>query len=1591
MNSILKKPYEISLWDEKIYWHRRRLIEAEGVTDKNYQPGKFYSQDNNALGNSPYVLDNNPYDSKKAYYSLMPKTEGNYVEGPRAEDTNVDATWELSTLFQFYKERKLCVIGSNIMTAPIRAIQPKFNKKVSGEKTLTFTVYSQYWDEETERLIWNPFMKYLTNERKVKLYYENKWYDFVIKNINEDSATKAFTYTCKDLFLNELSKTGFELEFDSELGNNMGTLPELAEEVLAGSDWVLKNDNLIVKQFVEEPVYRFDFAKTEGVKMYKMAFEEGKFEPEETLPSTGHFYAFYSQVKDEPTEEPGIFQFLYDPYQSYSKDDKNVIIGYSEDSPKGIFNYYVENVVWEEKVINEKKVVVPVLGEQYLTTGPAELASEYRGERLVKTPITHFEPKLGKVLTHYTSDPLQTEADIYGFTSTKYVSPTIVQNFIVNSSNFTNTVGWNPGKLLSQTGERPEQKFPVVTADTFPTLRQAIETGFVSEEDFKPSLYLTFTPDIQTKTKTETVYRLQTLMNMGINANKTSIKRFQQGEQYIFYLDIYKENGEELTSANIIGANGIGDFHISVKEYESIDDGFYKFAQQEGVDKQLFTFYSLDNENSPIKRDGGVLSEIEDPDGLYKDGKVIVGVCNESITEEQLLNKDIGIFISAAKKLYIKEMKFFKKETVFLNEGTDQETEILIIPEAKPKATVKTVYNYFKKDAKYTDLKDLGLLYQDYVTSDTYRPIYGAGEHAYEKVRSITAKESNRFNLLQSLCETFQCWCKFEIEHESNGEIGLDENYRQKKFVSFHEYIGKQNYVGFKYGINLKSIKRTLDSTGIISKIIVKNNSNEFASNGFCSIARARDNVTGENSIYNFDYYVGQKLIDFSTLNNDLYLQPNVNGYLGYYRALRPINNEIQQIIELRAEILGDIAKYTSEHKTYDLSYNAAQEDLIEQERAFEGLTGKSYRDFQKQNGELTDNEKAWLDDQRVVAIMTAIAKDISIKNSHGPLRDKYYKILTEAENARDQYDTQLKELRAKKLAINHQFYKKYSRFIQEGSWISEDYIDDDLYYIDALSTLYTSSRPKVSYTIDVIEMSALPDYEAYIFDIGDKTYVEDKEFFGWAYDGSNRLYREEVIVNEVTFELDSPEKNVIKVQNYKTQFEDLFQRVVATSQQVQFSTGEYRRSAAIVQPGGIISADALQNSFLNNAFTLENAKDQSVVIGDDGLTTTNLFRPNEMLRLVAGGIFLSKDGGATWTTGISASGINASSLTTGTLNAARVNITMGAEVAFRWDELGISSYKHDQTGISPGVFTRFDQYGIYGINNKGAFEIPKEYTRETALEYLKENADFGLTWGGFWLKSNGADGYVSISSDRDFEVIRKNNGQKTTIIQIGRLSDNNGDYYGIRINDLSGKSVLETNGLGELWLKNILQVQTTDTNMVRIGLMNSSDADIKDYHRDNVTGSQFYKIIDANGVFKVYEDGHVVGTSAHFSGGSTFQGTITATGGTIGGLDIEEWTNLGYSLQVFSSEGVVFKNATTTTLTAKFYKGSSLVEGDTVIEKTAEGEEKEYYVRYLWSSTPDVTDSWVEGAGNTLEVDLNKVANNITYTCKVELVPKEN
>ena len=113
-------------------------------------------------------------------------------------------------------------------------------------------MYSHYYDEETEQYLKNPYIGYLINERKVKLRYGSpgssaKWYDFVIKNIQENSDTKTYTYTAKDLFVNELSKSGFDLVFDTELENNTGNVELLASRILEGSDWELKPSGKILK------------------------------------------------------------------------------------------------------------------------------------------------------------------------------------------------------------------------------------------------------------------------------------------------------------------------------------------------------------------------------------------------------------------------------------------------------------------------------------------------------------------------------------------------------------------------------------------------------------------------------------------------------------------------------------------------------------------------------------------------------------------------------------------------------------------------------------------------------------------------------------------------------------------------------------------------------------------------------------------------------------------------------------------------------------------------------------------------------------------------------------------------------------------------------------------------------------------------------------------------------------------------------------------------------------------------------------------------------------------------------------------------
>jgi hypothetical protein len=137
-------------------------------------------------------------------------------------------------------------------------------------------------------------------------------------------------------------------------------------------------------------------------------------------------------------------------------------------------------------------------------------------------------------------------------------------------------------------------------------------------------------------------------------------------------------------------------------------------------------------------------------------------------------------------------------------------------------------------------------------------------------------------------------------------------------------------------------------------------------------------------------------------------------------------------------------------------------------------------------------------------------------------------------------------------------------------------------------------------------------------FGLGDKTWVIDEDFFGTD-------TREEVIVTEISEMLDDPSKDVIKVQNFKNQFQDLFQKITATVQQTKYNVGSYENGAALVE-ASLEKQNEFVTNALNNAETiLSPNKLQDWVLDQTGLTIKEKAIPTNQIRIVGGGILLGK------------------------------------------------------------------------------------------------------------------------------------------------------------------------------------------------------------------------------------------------------------------------------------------------------------------------------------------------------------------------------
>ena len=1204
----------------------------------------------------------------------------------------------------FLNERKICVIGADGMRTTARAVEPKMVTNVNGTNTFSFKMYYTYIDEITGEKYKNPFLKYLVNERKVKVYWKDKWFDLVIKNIEEDSTGKTATYTCEDLFITELSKNGYNLQFSNELQNNIGTAGELAQQILDGSGWLFDEENSAhIIQKTEEPVYEVIVDNT--VSAIKQS-PDG--DTESSISIGKRILVFYSSVADIVNEnlKDKEVQFLYAPtYQT----DENEMLVTNGDCYIGDF---------QVRKVGSYVEFYQSSSRRFRINTDDGVSLNYRAERLVKSQVSVYDELLERFVNIY-YDTEQSK-EVYGYSTVVYTDPLAVVNLVVNPCDFKNIDGWVGDELVF-------------------------------------SLYPKFTSDVDISTYVAKSYlRLPAgnTYNRALSSNKqyfsptqNDIKRgvlggLHAGEKYIFRVK-FKNDSEDPSVDSFVHNDNIQpfistfEFNSETKQFTPVGENYFTISER--VDNEDWNEYTL--------------------------------TCVKSCPIDNL--EDIGLFLQVTAACWIEEVQFFKYAVGITSYDETQEEKRIDPGEISLQGIQRISYKYYNKDHNGAEKPtELTFLYEGETESDRFTPIY----NNYEKMTSIEASGSNRFDILQSIAEAFECWIRFTINHDESGKVIFNNDGSAQKYVTIVESVGEDLGWSFEYGIDLKSIKRKIVSNELATKVIVLPNDNELAQDGFCTIARSSMNYIKENFILNFDYYINQGLLDKDIVEKDLY--STSSNYIGYYPKLHEYNSEYDEITKILPAKQMDLIKQTAQLEVFEEKLNATAQQIASNKSDVMMLAGVTTWEA------ANEYARANADNIKIQSLMNTIAQlnnvveeletDITELNSSIETLTSF---IEEKQARQEELATLTKELHS-------QFFKKYSRFIQEGTWQEDKYIDDNKYYLDAIEVAYTSSRPQLEYQIDVMRLAALTDFSSKVFNVGDLCYIQDREFFGYNVDGITP-YKLKITISEITSFFDQPDKDTIKVQNYKTQFDDLFQRIAAATQSLEYAQGSYKRAANAVKPDKTINFDMLQDTFDENQDLVLNASNQQVVWDSTGITISDNIDTASKVRLISGGIFITNDGGATWKNAVRGDGISTDILTAGRINTNEIYIYDGDAPSFRWDSNGLTAYDFNNGGISFNKFVRFDRYGIYGYSGNEANFVP------SSEQDIWDNGSFGLTWRGFFLKSTNGSSVFEISNESDL-IIKDGN---ITRLQIGRITSNQGTNYGISIKNENGEEIFGVHG----------------------------------------------------------------------------------------------------------------------------------------------------------------------------------------------------
>lgn len=1507
------------------------------------------------------------------------------------------------------REEKLDILAATGMDFAGRAQNIVLRREYTGKITLDFEIPVKYFDPFTGETVINPLCKKVVEKTKLKLWRDElwwnpfggesvydtetkctkytgkweqgRWYDLIVNSHREKRSKKQlfYSFTCNSLFMDELSRNGYSLQFvpntDVMQSNGMGTAHDLAERVVEGTDWEYVKTEIF-------PDYKEEFNVITG-ETTKVPVSTDLIEFSSGLERYCYCYQIDAQDKDSETylkesigtqlKDLEIDQFIQEG--SYYGFDNNKLWWRSRTNDEK--KEYVWGHLKTDISVNAAKTLCnyDFGGMKYYTKYENNNASGEKstGATLFMNSLNVFEALEGVV--EQGSYKKLIENDI----TTEFSASMQITGVNQKATLLYRGAEMNPlaqGEVYCVQFSAQEETFPTVnlwdakSSEYQSQLKLKFDTTKFNEDKSKPPISGPIT-------------------SLGFNSN-ISTNAFKQTMWFI----VPKYVGQPHFTLHFDG---------DVTNLQSIY--IYQFK--------------------------GYNKEIEEL--LHK-------ARTKSNTILGYVNGGAGTLAN-----YVSKQDWeFDFENNLMSNGSETHSIWLGFGAITAEGYQGETYAYpleFYSSGKY---------YNVYLplNNEKYK-LTKLSSYKNDKRRQISGEKSNRYSLLETIAKTFQVFTRFLVEHDSQGNIVLDNHGRPIKRFTFVNELGRRNFNGFNYGVNLDDVERSVDANNLVTKCHVESISNQYSASNLVSIQESQYNKLGMTFIYNFNYYLNRGLLDKAKFLHDYNEMLN---YVGNRTAqnLTEIEQNASKVSEetmLKArvetsklmlnsyvttakeelDLIGWDRFLDGETKIVDdkeVKYSGHRMDNIEDDRVY----SFPYIDWTKLKRFTKTADKQWFayQDDTVVsgtedylkkngytpvptgfssraelAIYMALnylgradtwstpatpppneswfwAKGLpydAVENSLikiDALQASYHAQQSELENNQERLKILEKELKTYREILDKNnkdiarkiewFENRYRQFVTEGTWSGQDYIDADTYYLDATRAMSTSSMPKVSYNIGATDLSKIANPfnpedtdwgREFIYDVGDTSYIKDEELFG-----NTEQY---TMIANITSYIDLNKQDNIEMRNYETRFEELFQSVAAAVTSVQLNEDTWGRAANFMADGSI-NEEILQKSFNNNKNLVIASANNSVTQDNRGIIIIDN-DTGKSTRLIGGGIFLSSDGGRNYKAGVTPDGINASLITAGQVDTSKIVIRSNDTPLFELNSQGLTANSPIQNRI-----TRFDQFGIYSTDKAGRFGTDWWKTDNIdPNKYIANNSIFSLTRLGLDIKYEkgglifGTIGYNTDTGEANkwgLKVTKIENGEEKTTVEIDH--EGNATFSGMlkaATGDFTGKITANSGQIGKWEIDSdklyypddgsgigagfILSGSTGWNPYFYMGYNKSKNSAGTDYPSGSSSWEPFTKVeISHNGRVRIGQNSDP--GQLNFSptdGTLTIRGHIQATSGNFGGWELAQSNvnifgkkngsyGIGLNAEKIGTEDIAFAIGLMSSLTGSWSSAKFRVDG---------------------------------------------------------------